>query len=99
MTKVPNTQDFLRLTIPYNSFDDEEEIDSVTMKYINPSGESGEFEAQHNTDDRKVYYDLPLGSPLAKLGKWKLWIGFTMTDGRYMAQEEPCILEIVREGF
>lgn len=86
MGDVFNTQTYLRIELSYTA-DVASDIDSVKIKYTNPNDTSGEWNATHDTVNKKVYYDLEAGSPLAVYGRWHFWIYATMTDGRVLIGE------------
>lgn len=81
MGKVYNTQDYLTIILSYTS-DISADIASVKIKYVDPNGIEGEWDAIHNAEDKEIYYDVPLDSPLGIKGSWKVWSVATMVDGR-----------------
>lgn len=96
MGKVYETQDSLRISLTYTA-DVASDIDSVLIKYIDPNGTEGSFEATHDSVNKKVYYDIPIDEPLEIVGGWRFWIHATMTDGREMPGE-VLEYEITEEG-
>lgn len=83
MEKIYTTQDYLRIEL-YFEEGIENNILSSKIKYIDPNGTIGEWNASLDAENKKIYYDLPKGSPLGIAGKWTVWSVVTMLDGRIM---------------
>jgi hypothetical protein len=96
MGNIYTTQDSLRISLTYTA-DISDDISSVKIKYISPSEVEGEFNATHDAENKKVYYDLPQGTYLDEVGAWRFWIYATMTDGRVIPGE-VVEQEILEEG-
>jgi len=97
MGKVFHTQTYLRIESTYTA-DISSNIASVKMKYRKPDGHTGEFVATHDADNKKIYYDLPTGSPLGQYNNWVFWGYAVMNDGRVIPGE-PYAVKIYAEGY
>lgn len=86
MAKYFETQTFLRISLTYTE-DIGSSISSVKIKYKAPDGTANEWVATHDLANKKVYYDLVAGSPLAQSGRWSFWIYAVMTDTRILIGE------------
>ena len=87
MGRVFKTQDYLRVQGEYQEDVAETEIASATIKYKDPNGTEGEWDATHDSVNRLVYYDLPLGTNLGTAGIWSFWNYYIMVDGRVIPGE------------
>ena len=83
MQQIYTTQDYLRIEL-YFEEDIAESIASAKIKYVDPDGTAGSWNASVDTINKKIYYDLPPGSPLGVAGTWTVWSYLTMTDGRFL---------------
>jgi hypothetical protein len=95
MSKTFNTQDYLRISATYTA-NISSDIDSVKIKYRKPDGTTGEWNATHDSANKKIYYDLPAETVL-DAGMWTAWSFATMTDGRDLPGE-PFQFKITEEG-
>jgi len=86
MGKAFDTQTYLRISLSYTA-DVASSISSVKIKYKAPDGTTDEWVAQHDSVNKKVYYDLLAGSPLAQTGRWSFWIYAVMNDTRILIGE------------
>lgn len=96
MGKVYDIQDYLRISATYTT-DIKGNINSVKLKYIDPEGVEGEWDANHDTVSKTIYYDLPQGTPLGKAGTWTVWSFLTFEDGRVIPGN-PFKFRILEEG-
>lgn len=90
MGKVYNTQDFLAIKSQY-SRNISSQIASGVIKYIDPDGLTGQWDAIHDSANKQFVYEPPLGTTL-KAGRWKAWSYATMLDGRHIPGEPDTFL-------
>ena len=86
MGKIFDTQTYLRIRLSYTA-DVASDIDTVKIKYRDGDGTEGEWDAVHESAEKRVYYDLVAGSPLAIDGRWHFWIYAVMNDTRILIGE------------
>lgn len=97
MGNIYKTQDYLRIQASYTA-NVSSDIASVKIKYRNPNGDIGSWDATHNAASKTIYYDIPLGSPLLYDGRWTAWSYAVMNDGRILIGE-PFGFSVSNEGY
>ena len=75
----------------------DEVIDTCRIKYKNPNGTTGYWNATYDEPNRTIYYIGATDSSYAVAGKWTFWPYVTLTDGRSFPGE-PITEVIYREG-
>jgi len=86
MGKIFNTQTYLRIRLSYTA-DVASNISSAKIKYTDGDGTEGEWDAVHEPASKRVYYDIPVGSPLTVTSRWHFWIYAIMNDTRILIGE------------
>jgi hypothetical protein len=71
----------------------------LLIKYKKPSGETGEWSAESESDSEGIiYYDLLEPSDLDEAGKWIFWGWIRFEDGR-MAPSQAIEVTVHTEGI
>lgn len=78
-TKIYATQTWLNVELIYDVLPNT--VASVRIKYKDPKGTTGFWNATHTESTKTVNYSTFLNSPLAISGRWTFWIYFTYVDG------------------
>lgn len=96
MSRIYKTQDYLRIELSYEA-DVSSDINTVVIKYIDPLGGTGQWNAIHDALNKKVVYNFPQGEFLDIEGRWTIWSVATMNDGRILPGD-PFKFPVSTEG-
>lgn len=86
MGKIYDIQTYLRISAYYESIITGDILEAK-IKYIDPDDNEGEWDAVHDPQSKKFYYDVPAGLPLGKDGMWRAWTYVLFVDGRVLIGE------------
>jgi len=100
MGKIYINQDVLKIELTYNELPGE--IAASWIMYRNPEGITAKIPTEAVLDEAgsKVYYIFSQGETLGdygRVGRWKFWISFDLTDGRTIPGE-PVTWDIFAQG-
>jgi hypothetical protein len=94
MGKIYSTQ---RFHIYFNYTELPGTFVSAVIKFKRPSGTTGSFTAEHNTETKQLYYNSPANEKINIPGTWVFWAVITIDDGETIPSN-PIVKEIFKEG-
>lgn len=79
MSRIYDTQDFFTIELTYTE-PIVGTISNVKIKYIDPDGTSGSWNATHSSINKTITYQSMPGESLGKTGRWTVWSFITFAD-------------------
>lgn len=83
MSRIYTTQDYFLIELTYNTTL-VGTVANVKIKWQAPDDTTGEWNAVHDSVNKKISYQSPVGEALLVPGRWSVWNYVTFSDGRVL---------------